>query len=90
MEFNYKNIIKAKNRRIKELLYFNNILENQHIEKMKEIERLNNIINELYRWLDENYKITDCTYKVIEFWDLRDKIQELLDISEGGKENDIN
>ena len=55
-----------------------NCLEHQNIEKDKEIERLNNIINELENWLAKEY-ISGCYEELyrIGLQDSYDKLQEL-------------
>lgn len=53
---------------------YNNLCE----EKDTEIERLNNIINELEQWVEEKFKIENTQYYyVIDANDLKRKIKEL-------------
>lgn len=50
------------------------------MEKDKEIERLNNIINELEKWIKEDtekYMITMETGRAFNMFDILDKLQEL-------------
>jgi len=47
-------------------------------KQMKEIERLNNIFNELEKWVEEKFKIENTQYYyVIDANDLKRKIKEL-------------
>ena len=68
--------------RVKELKYFNDILEQQNLDKAKEIERLNNIINELEKWLEDYIKLFDEPDMLEEqtcedLKEVLDKLQEL-------------
>ena len=46
-------------------------------EKNKEIERLNNIINELERYINEEYIYDELGMKIFDASKLQDKLQEL-------------
>lgn len=54
-----------------------NDLIGQIDEKDKEIERLNNIINELEKYIDDNYFYDDVGMKIFDVSLLEDKIKEL-------------
>lgn len=47
------------------------------VEKGKEIERLNNIINELERYINEEYIYDELGMKIFDASKLQDKLQEL-------------
>ena len=51
--------------------------ENIYIKKDKEIERLNNIINELEKYINENYIYDELGMKIFDASELQDKLQEL-------------
>ena len=46
-------------------------------EKDKEIERLNNIINELEKYINEEYIYDELGMKIFDASELQDKLQEL-------------
>ena len=67
-----------------EYMILQNASDEVEEEKDKEIERLNNIINELEQWLEEikdrviMYGIDDDTYKTTNLYrDIKNKIKEL-------------
>lgn len=62
--------LKAKDDEILELFKMCN-------EKDKEIERLNNIINELERYINEEYIYDEVGMKIFDVSKLQDKLQEL-------------
>lgn len=64
-----KDIEKSMNRK--------SILDTILEEKDKEIERLNNIINELEKYIDDNYFYDDVGMKIFDVSLLEDKIKEL-------------
>ena len=53
------------------------MLEKQIEEKDKEIERLNNIINELEKYINEEYIYDELGMKIFDASELQDKLQEL-------------
>ena len=53
------------------------VLLTNNIEKDKEIERLNNIINELERYINEEYIYDELGMKIFDASKLQDKLQEL-------------
>lgn len=52
-------------------------LVDENMKKDKEIERLNNIINELERYIKEEYIYDDIGMKIFDASKLQDKLQEL-------------
>ena len=52
-------------------------LEKQNIEQKEEIERLNNIINKLERYINEEYIYDELGMKIFDASTLQDKLQEL-------------
>lgn len=59
--------------------YINRIINNQVKEKDKEIERLNNIINEIFEWMQNKYDNSDLTGFTVSFQEL----QDLKELKEG-------
>ena len=52
-------------------------LVDENMKKDKEIERLNNIINELERYIKEEYIYDDIGMKIFDASKLQDKLKEL-------------
>ena len=67
MILDYANYFKTKN----------NVIEDKNIELVIEIERLNNIINELERYINEEYIYDELGMKIFDASKLQDKLQEL-------------
>ena len=53
------------------------IFEKEKIKYEQEIERLNNIINELERYINEEYIYDELGMKIFDASKLQDKLQEL-------------
>ena len=62
------------------LEYDKETLKDIVIEKQEEIERLNNIINELERYINEEYIYDELGMKIFDASQLQDKLQELKEI----------
>lgn len=56
---------------------FAKMLQVELIKKDKEITKLNNIINELEKYIDDNYFYDDVGMKIFDVSLLEDKIKEL-------------
>ena len=54
--------------------------------QQQEIERLNNIINELEKYINENYIYDEVGMKIFDASTLQDKLQELLSVLGGDKD----
>ena len=63
------------------------IFEKEKIKYEQEIERLNNIINELERYINEEYIYDELGMKIFDASKLQDKLQELKGNQELKKEN---
>lgn len=64
--------------------YYGDLLskyEEQIEDMQKEIERLNNIINELEKYIDDNYFYDDVGMKIFDVSLLEDKLKELKESS---------
>lgn len=55
---------------------YNELIKDNH-KKQQEIERLNNIINELERYINEEYIYDELGMKIFDASKLQDKLQEL-------------
>lgn len=53
------------------------IFEKEKIKYEQEIERLNNIINELEKYINEEYIYDELGMKIFDASELQDKLQEL-------------
>ena len=56
-----------------------------NIEMKKEIERLNNIINEIEKYINENYVYDEVGMKIFDASKLQDKLQELKGDESNGR-----
>ena len=73
-----ENQLANLSRQIDNLREENDRLEDINEELMEERNRLNNIINELEKWIEEKFKIENTQYYyVIDANDLKRKLQEL-------------
>lgn len=57
-------------------------LQSRNKERKQEIERLNNIINELERYINEEYIYDELGMKIFDVSKLQDKLQELKGVDE--------
>ena len=57
--------------------YVRNITDTIEHRQLKEIERLNNIINELEKYINEEYIYDELGMKIFDASELQDKLQEL-------------
>lgn len=64
-----KEILEAHN--------MNTLCVDEEQELVEEIERLNNIINELERYINEEYIYDELGMKIFDASELQDKLQEL-------------
>ena len=78
-----KEVVKLKreiDRLNQEIIGLNNCIIEFHSEfcyKQAEINRLNNIINELERYINEEYIYDELGMKIFDASELQDKLQEL-------------
>jgi len=61
-----------------DLLRENGLLYGENKELKQEIERLNNIINELEKYINEEYIYDELGMKIFDASTLQDKLQELI------------
>ena len=62
---------------IDDLVNENELLQDKVYKQNEEIERLNNIINELERYINEEYIYDELGMKIFDASKLQDKLQEL-------------